>query len=262
MARAQGSRAGCSTCTNTSEAALRKGYRATVRGTISGSESGSPQLLSVTSIDQLGCPGGNTVPPSGYNCENGNFRHFAIGHGSLMILSWGLMLPSGVIIARFLRHRPNALWFRIHKALQPMGLVIAIVGWCLALYRFDVFVGSGTALIHGSLGMVTMILGIQQPLNAIFRPHKQDGPVSTARWAWEILHKGSGYTAVFLGLVTIALGSLLASSIKLPGLGIAFAVVFVGLVLFVVWVVRDQKKIGSVLSIQAPQVQVTKLSQS
>ena len=161
-----------------------------------------------------------------------------------MIISWGLMLPSGVISARFLKHRKDALWFKIHSKLQPFGLLIAIIGWGIALARFDVFSnGPKLSLMHGSLGMLTMVLGIMQPINAFFRPHvAKDHPKTFNRLCWEYLHKGSGYTAICTGMITVSLGCLLASSVNLPGLGIAWACVVVGLVSFILWAILDKKR--------------------
>lgn len=50
-----------------------------------------------------------------------------------------------------------------------------------------------------------------QPLNAFLPPHNpEEGETKTRlRFAWEILHKASGYTAVILGACTIILGTFL-----------------------------------------------------
>merc|ERR1712154_503211 len=101
----------------------------------------------------------------------------------------------GVAVARLLKHRPNAAWFKIHRVLQPTGLCIATAGWVLALYRFDVFSGDGTRTIHGILGIVVMTIGLMQPMNAFIRPHApHDGQKKTTwRQNWEYWHKGAGY---------------------------------------------------------------------
>ena len=137
-------------------------------------------------------------------------------HASLMIISWGFLLPSGTLIAKFFKHRPDGLWYKLHRGIQMLGLSLAIAGWIYALINFNVFLDYGfNNRRHGICGMVVMVLGILQPLNAIIRPHapKEGATKSTKRFAWEIWHKTSGWIAVILAVPTIVLGTL---SLPLP----------------------------------------------
>jgi protein-S-isoprenylcysteine O-methyltransferase Ste14 len=131
-----------------------------------------------------------------------------------MMTSWGVLLPTGVIIARLAKHKkPDGIWFKIHRALQVSGLVLALAGWVVALVQFDVF-GAGIkdniSYVHGLLGSMVMALGLLQPLNAFIRPHApapgDSAPKTVTRVVWEYVHKGSGYTAVVLSVITIAIG--------------------------------------------------------
>jgi hypothetical protein len=57
--------------------------------------------------------------------------------------------------------------------------------------------------------MVTMSLGLLQPINAILRPHfDPDLPRTTVRTAWEYFHKCTGYAALLLAVVTIGYGTV------------------------------------------------------
>ena len=122
--------------------------------------SGKLPTLAVESVQNasVGCPGGATVPAAGdLDCTSGEDQPYIAAHGTLMMLGWGIMLPTGVISARFLKHRPNALWFKMHRGLQISGLCIALIGWIIAMARFDVFSAGpkkNTSFIHGTLGMV------------------------------------------------------------------------------------------------------------
>ena len=99
-----------------------------------------------------------------------------------MLLSWGFLLPAGVIAAHFLRHR-KPLWFKIHRAVQMTGLVLATIGWVIALTQFEVFgQGVNVSSLHGGLGMIVMVLGLLQPINAFFRPHPE--PKTRKRDIW------------------------------------------------------------------------------
>jgi len=126
-----------------------------------------------------------------------------IFHAIFMALGWGVLLPGGMLIARFGKTRfPEGQWFAIHKKMQIAGLFLAFIGIILAFSY-----GSGTKYAHMSIGIIVMILGFSQPLNAFFRPHPpKDEPKSQARIYWEYLHKGSGYMSIFLGLVNICVG--------------------------------------------------------
>ena len=139
-----------------------------------------------------------------------SLRSIHLIHGSLMMISWGFLLPSGTLLAKFYKHRPDGLWFKLHRSIQMLGLLLAVIGWAIALVNFNVFLDVGfNNYYHGICGMVVMILGILQPLNALIRPHapKADEEKATKRFLWEIWHKTSGYTAVLLAVPTIVLGS-------------------------------------------------------
>ena len=75
------------------------------------------------------------------------------------------------------------------------------------------------------MGIIVMTLGLLQPINAYFRPHKDKtlGPTS-ARKKWEWLHKGSGWFAIILAVPTIVLGTTLAGGTRTTSFLIAYCV--------------------------------------
>jgi len=92
---------------------------------------------------------------------------------------------------------------------QIVGCLLAMIGWIVALINFDVFGEGGEAnyRAHGYIGNVIMSLTLLQPINAWLRPHKSPGePRTPVRLAWEIVHKVSGYGALLLAVVNIAIG--------------------------------------------------------
>eukprot|EP01063_Lacrimia_lanifica_P039071 TRINITY_DN8479_c0_g4_i1.p1 TRINITY_DN8479_c0_g4~~TRINITY_DN8479_c0_g4_i1.p1 ORF type:complete len:392 (+),score=54.16 TRINITY_DN8479_c0_g4_i1:123-1178(+) len=202
----------CSSCTNSSGDGLKdKGYNATIKGVIVDGDA-SPVRIRVTEVlsAEAGCGGAATVPTQ-LNCDSGAHRPYMVAHGVLMALSWGLLLPAGVFTARLLKHRPDALWFRVHRVMQPVGLCVALAGFVIALTQFDVFVASGrkSSLAHGAIGITVMVLGLLQPLNAVIRPHAPAaGEAKPAkRLVWEVVHKGSGWVAVVLGFLNVIIGT-------------------------------------------------------
>jgi len=163
-------------------------------------------------------------------------------HGSLMMASWGFLLPSGTLLAKFYKHRPDGLWFKLHRGIQMLGLLLAVIGWIIALVNFNVFLDVGFRNYqHGICGMVVMILGILQPLNALIRPHAPESEAeakSTKRVVWEIWHKSSGWMAVGLAIPTIVLGTLSLPSLDdqksfQMGYGIACGCGLLGLVAYI-----------------------------
>lgn len=132
-------------------------------------------------------------------------------HGVLMTAGWGLLLPLGVIIARFFRQKepttgPNAWWFVRHQWLQYTGLACTLAGFAVAIYmKWNTHHFDST---HAKCGLAVMIVGVMQPLNAFIRPK----PGAPYRAIWSFCHKNLGYGAVLLAIVTIVLGLRIAKA--------------------------------------------------
>jgi len=240
VARGVGMSGGCSTCKG--NGTLKAGFRATIVGEVT-TVSDGPNLLTVKSLIASpklfnssasdGCLPGTKETNIQLYLESGGDRKPSIAHGSLMIISWGLLLPTGIISAHFLKHRPNALWFKMHRIIQVSGLIIAIIGWSVALASFDVFTIKDRSFAHGVLGIIVMIIGILQPLNALLRPHPAEKGQSKPfkRLVWEILHKASGYIGALLAAVTIVLGTTIIFGHKAAfqaawGVTLGWAIIF------------------------------------
>lgn len=226
LARSNGEQGYCTTCTGPPGAPSR-GFRATVYGRILQDSNVSPPMLAVTRVESMrdGCQGMAPYIPKSVNCNSGSFLPFVAAHGSLMLISWGFLLPFGVISARLLKHLPNkTLWFQIHRVVQPLGIVLALIGWITALAGPFNVLGSGVhdaQFAHATIGTIVMGLGLLQPINAYLRPHKVDTRSDTGegmpdeasmqrRRRWELGHKGIGYLAVVMGGVNCFIGMALS----------------------------------------------------
>ena len=126
-------------------------------------------------------------------------------HGVLMLVSWGFLLPAGAVIAKFYQNR-DPWWFRLHLVCQIGGISLALASFILALGWFgpiyDVAITTDESRTHGTVGIVAMSLGLAQPVNGLLRPkhgHK-------FRFGWEVLHKGSGWIALFVAAAAVVLG--------------------------------------------------------
>lgn len=217
---------GCTTCTEDNGGSLDNGFHAGMVATVVSLSSGNdPAVISISraehsSQEALFC-GANGAGNTGLEASNpdsvitdsgSNFEKKARAHGALMLIGWGWLLPSGVIIAKFFRHRPNALWYQIHRACQTIGLLCSIAGFIIAIRNFDVFGAKGEITFqHGVMGATTMALGLFQPINALLRPHPNEEGQETNifRTIWEILHKGIGYGTLLLAVATIGVGTTL-----------------------------------------------------
>eukprot|EP00762_Andalucia_godoyi_P000501 ANDGO_05382.mRNA.1 Cytochrome b561 and DOMON domain-containing protein At3g61750 len=143
-------------------------------------------------------------PLSGSN----SYVSFVILHGVFAFIGWGVLLQAGALIARYGKKmggtKQPALWFRLHRGLQITGLTFGLVAFVLGVVS-----ASGAkhfSFAHGIIGLIITILGVAQPLNALFRPH----PGTPRRPFWNFLHRGTGRLALILAIVNISLGLFLA----------------------------------------------------
>jgi len=173
--------------------------------------------------------------PSSEGCHSDPIPSWRTAHGVLMGVSWGFLLPIGVFIARFGRIK-NPLWFKIHRAVQVTGLLLAIAGFVIAFLM--VATGHLLAVPHSFIGLIVMALGIQQPINAFFRPHVEKGhEKKKSRIYWEYWHKYSGRVALVLGLINpfwgiIYLAGASKSSETVKSAGFVVYAVWVGIYVF------------------------------
>lgn len=214
---------GCSMCDQPggTEGAISNGLRLTLTATVVDmGDASTPPTISVLDMNDISaheefntvCGNATKFVPPGVVTTGGSLTTPMLIHGSLMLIGWGFLLPSGAIIAAFGKHRPNAWWFKVHRVIQPVGLIFAIVGWIVALRSFTALEGKGSLNYdHAVLGMTTMVIGLIQPVNAIFRPHtpKEGEEKTTLRRLWEICHKGLGWVGIILAIVTIGIGTTL-----------------------------------------------------
>lgn len=148
-------------------------------------------------------------------------------HARFMVLSWGVLLPIGVVLARFFKVWPgqdwprkldNLRWWHSHLVLQWSGAILAAVGLGLVVWAVDETTGS--ANLHRWFGWTTMGLLALQVLGGLMRGSKggptQPAPdgswrgdhydMSRRRIIFEYVHKFSGYAALFFAAVAILLG--------------------------------------------------------
>ncbi|MEZ5834141.1 MAG: cytochrome b561 domain-containing protein [Geminicoccaceae bacterium] len=168
---------------------------------------------------------------------SGSASHFisppVFWHARGMVLAWGILLPLGVLIARYMKITPgqgwprvldNPFWWNWHRGLQYTGIGIALAALALILMR-----GGHRPWIpmHGLIGWAAIVLGVAQVVSAWLRGSK-GGPtgegcltgdlrgdhydMTRRRLIFEYFHKLGGLVAVLLSVVAIVTGLVLADA--------------------------------------------------
>ncbi|XP_010322736.1 cytochrome b561, DM13 and DOMON domain-containing protein At5g54830 [Solanum lycopersicum] len=126
-------------------------------------------------------------------------------HGFMMFLAWGILLPGGILAARYLKHIKGDGWFQIHVYLQYSGLSIVFLGFLFAVAELR---GLSFSSLHVKFGMLAIVLAIAQPINAYLRPKKPGAgeEVSSNRRVWEYIHVIVGRGAIVVGIAALITG--------------------------------------------------------
>jgi hypothetical protein len=153
-------------------------------------------------------------------------------HARLMVLAWSVLIPLGVIVARFYKVTPrqdfpakldNPAWWHGHRALQYLGVLLSLIAaGLIAAMNTHLSIQHW----HHIFGYVLLVMGCLQVAGAHFRGTK-GGPsdaikglsmrgdhfdMTRHRRIFEWLHKRMGYAALALALLTTALGLILADA--------------------------------------------------
>lgn len=149
-------------------------------------------------------------------------------HGRLMVLAWGILIPLGVVAARFFKVMPgqdwpqridNRAWWMIHLTLQYGSGIIMFIGIGLIGLSHGF---KGLSVSHAWFGYALLSLGLAQFLGGWLRGTK-GGPgepvldgdhynMTPRRILFEYAHKGLGYLALLLSIITILTGLWLANA--------------------------------------------------
>lgn len=159
-------------------------------------------------------------------------------HGALMAIAWLILLPAGVLVARFFKvtkkqnwpeELDNQFWWHAHRWLNYGGITLATLG---VLIIWQTLGGLQLTGWHGWLGLATFAMGWLQVVAAWLRGSK-GGPTDVGadpkdpstwrgdhydmtprRRRFEAWHNHLGYLALALAVPTawLGLGSIGAPS--------------------------------------------------
>ncbi|KAK8943852.1 hypothetical protein KSP40_PGU018925 [Platanthera guangdongensis] len=124
-------------------------------------------------------------------------------HGVLNSVSWGILMPLGAIVARYMRVFGSAdpAWFYLHVACQCSAYIVGVAGWGTGLK-----LGSDSKGItygsHRNIGITLFCLATLQVFALLLRPNKDH----KYRLYWNVYHHAIGYTIIILSVVNIFKG--------------------------------------------------------
>lgn len=121
-------------------------------------------------------------------------------HGVLNTVGWGILLPCGVLAARYLRFADPA-WFYIHVFVQLSGFILGVAGWATGITLGNYSVGVMYRK-HRNIGIAVFTIAILQVTALLLRP-KKDHKI---RKAWNFYHYALGVTILVLGILNIFYG--------------------------------------------------------
>ncbi len=150
-------------------------------------------------------------------------------HARAMVMAWGVLLPLGILIARYFKVLPsqdwparldNKFWWHAHRSLQWAGVLLASLGLCLVWPHGQN--ESPLGRVHMATGLLVMLLGWLQILGGLLRGSK-GGPgepslrgdhydMTPQRIWFERLHKGLGWLSLLLALASMGAGLVLADA--------------------------------------------------
>jgi len=148
-------------------------------------------------------------------------------HARFMTSAWVILIPLGVLVARFFKIWPgqewpreldNPRWWHLHLLLQISGAAASAVGLALILIFLDGVIGVGSP--HRALGWAAMLFLSVQLLSGMLRGTKggptypaSDGSwrgdhydMTTRRKVFEYTHKYCGYLTLALATMAVLSG--------------------------------------------------------
>ncbi|KAK2394286.1 cytochrome b561 and DOMON domain-containing protein [Trifolium repens] len=124
-------------------------------------------------------------------------------HGVLNAVSWGVLMPLGAVIARYLKVFKSAdpAWFYLHVTCQTAAYIVGVAGWGTGLKLGSDSVGV-TYSTHRALGITLFCLGTLQVFALLLRPNKDH----KIRIYWNLYHWGIGYATIIISIINIFKG--------------------------------------------------------
>jgi len=157
-------------------------------------------------------------------------------HAGLMFLAFGILMPLGAFIARYLR--AYWWWFPMHMGIQFVAIAITIISFIIIIDMTDDDVSF--TFIHAYVGLAALILAWLAPLiglcaHIMWDPDRSHAPVFPDKVHWY-----NGLLAILVGFAAIYLGCFRMGVIPLAYVFVVLVVIYV-LVFMSIELARTQK---------------------
>ncbi|KAL7244363.1 hypothetical protein ACSBR1_016580 [Camellia fascicularis] len=119
-----------------------------------------------------------------------------ISHGVLNTISWGIMMPIGLLVARYLKAvgpAADPLWFYLHIIVQLSAYIIGLAGGATGFLLLSKSSGIHHPC-HLGIGIILFSLGLLQVSALLLRPSKDN----KYRYLWNLFHHNTGYAVILL----------------------------------------------------------------
>ncbi|KAL5854481.1 hypothetical protein ACOSQ4_004283 [Xanthoceras sorbifolium] len=147
-------------------------------------------------------------------------------HGGLNMVSWGILMPIGVMTARYMKVFTDPTWFYAHIICQSAAYTFGIAGAVTGLYLGEKSQGIQFDA-HRYIGITLLVLGFLQVLALRLRPNKNH----KYRTYWNIYHHGIGYSVIILSIINILKGLNILEVVKIWKLTYIAILIFFGAVI-------------------------------
>ncbi|KAK9681430.1 hypothetical protein RND81_10G001500 [Saponaria officinalis] len=167
------------------------------------SSDGTPQIHSTTGPNVRSMASLNLLSGAATTMTTASGPSLRNIHGVLNAVSWGILMPTGAIIARYMRVFPGAdpAWFYLHVGCQMSAYAIGVAGWATGLRLGSQSKGVEHSL-HRKIGITLFCLATLQVFALLIRPTKDH----KYRAYWNIYHHSIGYTTIILSIINVMAG--------------------------------------------------------
>ncbi|KAM0901143.1 hypothetical protein ACQ4PT_020155 [Festuca glaucescens] len=129
-------------------------------------------------------------------------------HGLLSMMGWGVLLPIGIMVARYFR-RQDPYWFYGHMAVQGVGFLVGIAAVIIG-FRLEDDDGLKNIDVHKAIGIAILAMSSLQVTAVLARPNK----MSKVRRFWNWYHHNIGRIAILLAIANVFLGLTIAKEVS------------------------------------------------
>ncbi|XVF72358.1 hypothetical protein PTKIN_Ptkin12aG0115500 [Pterospermum kingtungense] len=136
---------------------------------------------------------------SGTSASKSPHSRLRKSHGILNMLSWGILMIIGAIVARHLKQW-DPIWFYSHAAIQSCAFILGISGIICGFaleHRLEAHVPT-----HKGLGIFILVLGCLQVMAVFARPDKE----SKRRKFWNWYHYSVGRILIVFAMANVFYG--------------------------------------------------------